>query len=376
MRFPFALRRLPLLLGLACAAVLNAQAQTSDASPPASGAAANSPAEAAAPASPAAAPAPQASLADIQALLQAAPDPLDASAAAGKSNAALKGKRFYIAEYRVLFEVSGNVSANTRAAYFGGRDYGATRVSVNYQVPQPDVAVLQAIVDRSYADLLARLEAAGLKPEPAEAFVRENGAIFESTAEASKPGAPVFEDTELGYGKRKYLVLVPSGTKMLARSFIGLGAGNIGKRVEWSKSNVEGVSIGMVVNLAAQESSGGGSSMFKRGSSANASAAMEVAMAPKQLGLLQTHAHTQIISLGAPLPVPGQFANLREVGGYDTQKDAVVQGINMLGRLTMGLAGNNSKKVELVLDVDNAAMARMALQGLAAANGLAVAGIQ
>ena len=346
------------------------QAQSGDGSPtpPAAPAAQE-------PAAPAPGPGAQASLADIQAQLQAPPVLLEA-AGLTKGTAALKDKRFYIAEYRVLFEVSGSVSASTRAAYFGGRDYGATRVSVNYQLPQPDIALLQAVVDRSYADFLERLQAAGLKPEPAESFVRDHGAIYEAGAEASKPGAPVYEEAELGYGKRKYLVLVPSGTRMVARGFIGLGAGNIGKRIEFSKSQLEGVSVGMVVNLAAQESSGGGSSMFKRGSSASASAAMEVAMAPKSVGVLQTHAHTQVVSLTAPLAVPGQFANLREVGGYDTQKDALVQGLNMLGRLTMGLAGNNSKKVDMVLDVDNAALARMALQGLATANSAAVAGIQ
>lgn len=292
-----------------------------------------------------------------------------------KGQAVLKGKRFYIAEYRVLFEVGGNVSANTRAAYFGGRDYGATRVSVNYKVPEPDVKLMQAITDKAYADFLARLDAAGLKPEPAEAFVKENGAVYESTTEASKQGAEVFEDVELGYGKRKYMVFAPTGTKMVSRSFIGLGAGNIGKRIDFSKGNLEGVSVGMVVNLAAQESSGGGSSMFKRGSSANASAAMEIALPPKQLGILQTHARTEIVGLEAPLAVPGQFANLKETGGYDSQKDPVVAGIQMLGKLTMGLAGNNSKKVDMALEIDAQALEAQALQGITAINQAAVGGI-
>ena len=291
------------------------------------------------------------------------------------SNVVLKGKRFYIAEYRVLFEVGGKVTANTRAAYFGGRDYGATRVTVNYDLPKPDVQFFQQITDKGYADFLAKLEAAGLKPEPAEAFVKENGAVYESSADGSRPGAEVFEEVDLGYGKRKYLVMAPTGTRLVARSFIGLGAGNIGKRIDFSKGQMEGVSVGMVVNLAAQESSGGGSSMFKRGSSANASAAMELAMPPKQLGALQTHATTQIVSLSGPLAVPGQFGTLREIGGYDSSKDPVVAGINMLGRLTMGVAGNNSKKVDMALDVDGPALARQALQGIAAVNQAVVGGI-
>ena len=314
-----------------------------------------------------------ASPAQIEAVLKEAPAPLETSGLT-KGNAALKGKRFYIAEYRVLFEVSGKVTASTSASYFGGRDYGATRVSVNYEVPQHNLQLLQAVTDRAYADFLAKLEAAGLKPEPGESFVKENGAIFEATLEGSKPGALVHDEAQLGYGKRQYLVFLPTGTRMVARSFVGMGAGSIGKRIEWIPANKEGVSVGMVVNLAAQESSGGGSSMFKRGSSASASAAMEVAMAPKQLGLLQTHAATQMVVLNAPLAVPGQFANLRETGGYDTQKDAAVAGINALSRLA-GVAGNNSKKIDMVLDIDQAALARQALQGLVALNQAVVAGI-
>lgn len=319
-------------------------------------------------------PIPVASPAEIQAALQAPPVPLDTSGLT-KGNVALKGKRFYVAEYRVLFEVSGKVSASTRAAYFGGRDYGATRVTVNYQVTQPNLELLQAITDRAYADFLARIEAAGFKPEPTEAFIRENGAVYEATAEGSRAGAEVHEETDLGYGKRRYLVLVPTGTKMVPRSFIGIGAGNIGNRGDFVRGNKEGVSVGMLVNLAAQETSGGGSSMFKRGSSASASAGMEVAMVPKQQGLLFAHARGGAVLLNAPLAVPGQFANLREIGGYDSQKDAVVVGINMLGRLAFGVAGNNSKKVEMALDVDQAALTRQSLQGLAALNQTAVAGI-
>jgi hypothetical protein len=362
-----------LLSGIAGPAAVGAAADAATAPPadaaPAAPADPNAPA-AAAPAPPAPVPTP----AEIQAILQAPPAPLDAPGIV-KGTATLKGKRFYIAEYRVLFEVEGKVTANTRAAYFGGTNYGATRVSVNYKVPQPNIGLLQAITDRGYADFLARLEAAGAKPEATESFVRENGAIYESTADATRMGAEVYEEVDLGYGKRKYLVFVPTGTKMVARSFIGLGAGNIGKRIDFTKGNLEGVSVGMVVNLAAQESSGGGSSLFKRGSNANASAAMEVATAPKQLGVLQTHAHTHTVSMPAPLPVPGQFANLREVGGYDTQKDALVKGIQILGALTMGVAANSSKTVDMVIDVDQAALARQAMQGVAAVNQAAVSGI-
>jgi hypothetical protein len=293
-----------------------------------------------------------------------------------KGQAALKGRRFYIAEYRVLFEVGGNVNANTRAAHFLGRDYGASRVSVNYQLPKPDLALFQAITDQAYADFLARLQSAGLQPEPADAFVRDNGAVYEPGAEGSKPGAELTEEVDLGYGKRRYVVMTPSGTRQVARGFIGLGAGSIGKRIDWSKSNLEGVSVGMAVHLAAQESSGGSSSMFRRGSSANASAAMEISVPPKAAGLLQTHARTEVIGLPAAVAVPGQFATLRETGSYDTAKDPAMVALNIVGRLALGVAGNNSKKVDMALDVDAQALSQLAVKGMASVNQAIVGSIR
>jgi hypothetical protein len=304
--------------------------------------------------------------ADLQAVLAGPVTVLDASGAV-KGTAALKGKRFYVSEYKVLVEAGGSVTASTRAAYFGGTDYGATRMTVNYQAPQLDIAAIQAVVDKAHADFLQRLEAAGAKPEPAEAILKDaGGAVYEATLEGSKPGAPVTEESDLGYGKRRYLVFAPTGTKLNSRGFAGLGAGNIGQRIAFTKGNFEAISVVLAINLAAQESSGSGSSLFRRGSSANASAAMEIGGATRS-ALLQSHAHTYMLSAGNPLALPGQFATLRETGGYDSRQDAGVQGIQALGRL-MGQAGNNSKRVEMALDVDTAAMARLALQGLVSMN--------
>jgi len=322
-------------------------------------------AQAEAPAAPADAAAPAA--APAAPLVDAAPPQL-------KGAAALKGKRFYVAEYRVLFEVGGTVTASTRAGYLPGMDYGATRARVNYSLPKVNLELFQQITDKAYADFLAKLEAAGLKPEAPEAFVQANGAVYEAGNDGSKPGAEQYEEVDLGHGKRKYLVITPTGTKQVARGFIGLGAGNIGKRIDWSKSDLEGVSVGMAVHLAAQESSGSGSSIFKRGSSANASAAMEIVTPPKMGGVLQTHARTEVVSLTAPVGVPGQFATLKETGGYDTQKDAAMVAINIIGRLALGVAGNNSKRVEMALEVDEAALSQMALKGMGAVNmGIAAA---
>ncbi len=319
-----------------------------------------------APAGPAAA-----SAADIQAALQAPVTLLDAGSAV-KGSAAIKGKRFYISEYRVMVESGGSVTASTRAAYFGGTDYGATRMTVNYQAPQLDIAALQAVVDKAYADFVSRLEAAGAKPEAPDAIIREAGVVYEASQDATRPGAPVVHESDLGYGKRRYMVFAPTGMKLNPRGFAGLGAGNISARINYSKNNVEAISVVMAINLAAQESSGSGSSMFRRGSSVNASAAMEIGGAPGIL-MLQGHAMGQVLHPGTALSIPGQFATLRETGGYDSRQDAAVAGIEALGRM-MGQAGNQSKRVEMTLDIDTAAMSRMALQGLVSMNqGIAAA---
>lgn len=300
---------------------------------------------------------------DWKTLLGAAITP--APGANVRGSASLKGKRFYVSEYRVMFEVSGAVTASSRAAYFGGTNYGATRMTVNYQAPGLDIAALQAVTDRAYADFLERLEAAGVKPEPAEAITREHGVVYEASVEPSRVGAPVIEDFDLGYGSRKYMVFAPTGMKLNPRGFAGLGAGNIGNRISYTKGNLEAISVAIAVNIAAQESSGSGSSLFRSGSSANASAAMEIATT--RHGLFQSHAHTYGMQLGGPVAVPGQFASFREMGGYDSRQDAAVQGIQALGRL-MGQAGNQSRRVDMAIDVDMPAMARMAVSGLAAVN--------
>ena len=297
---------------------------------------------------------------------------LDASANLSGS-VSMKGKRFYVSEYRLLVEVGGQVTANTRAAYFGGTNHGATRMSVKYDASSMDFVALQQLADRAYADFLARLEAAGAKPEPAEAIIKEYGVIYEANQPGSTAAAPVYDDLDLGYGKRKYLVLAPTGTLLNSRGFAGLGAGNISSRMNYSKGNAEAISVAMAVHIAAQESSGGGSSLFKRGSSANASAAMEIAGAARAAAL-QSHAQSQSYLFKAPLAVPGDFATLKEVGGYDSQKDAAVGAIQALGRL-FGQAANNSKRVDMAVEVNMPAMTQMALRGLASmhqamANGM------
>ena len=162
--------------------------------------------------------------------------------------------------------------------------------------------------------------------------------------------------------------------KLNVRGITGLGMGNIGNRINFVKLNVDAISVGTAVNLAAQETSGSGSSLFRRGSSANASAAMEVTSASSFPALLG-HGGGGAISFTKPLAVPGQFATLRETGGYDSKKDMAAQSVQLLGRF-LGVASNQIKQVELTVDVDQAAMASLALQGLMSFNQGLVSGIK
>jgi hypothetical protein len=278
----------------------------------------------------------------------------------------LKGKRIYLSEFRLLFDVGGTVSANTRAGYMPGRDYGATSARVNYTVPNIDIAAFQALTDKAYEDFRARLTAAGVKLEDADEFVRQNGAVYETTESASKPGSPVLLSKTIGQTERKYLVMAPTGMKIHSRGIIGLGAGSIGKRVDYVSNKLEGMSVTMAVNVAALESSGTGSSIFRRSSSADAKESMSINSGPDSL-LLQTHANTQGVRMTKPLVLEGNFANFREAGGYDSSKDAVARTVGVLNNLA-GMGANQRKRVDMEVDLDGPTTGRMALRGLVTLN--------
>lgn len=276
---------------------------------------------------------------------------------------ALAGKTVFLTEYRVLFDMSGEVSANTRGGYLLGTDYGATRATVTYKVPEPDIAALQAITDRAYVDFKERLAAAGLSVQTSEP---EGGGVYSATEAGSAPGAPVWIDQNVGQVKRRLLVLTPTGTRFVPRGFAGIGAGNIGKRIEWGGKNWEGLSVTQTVNIAELESSGSGSSIWRRGSSAEASSSLTVGLAPGDF-LVQTHVGGGLLRMSQPLPVPGAFANFRTVKTFDSDKDTTSRVVGTLQNL-MGQGANKVLKVDKEVEVDGPALARLSFQGLASIN--------
>ncbi len=287
----------------------------------------------------------------------------------------LGNRKVYISEFRVLFEVGGSVTAKTRAGYLPGTRYGATNSTIKYKVANPDIAALQAITDKAWADLKARLQERGITIEDREAFIAQHGEVYPATEEASRPDKPVFIEENFGYVTRNYLVMAPTGMKLHPRSFAGIGAGNIGKRIEFVKNKLDGLTIGVMLNVADLESSGSGSSILHtEGASTSAGEGMALA-GPTGHIVANGHAEAGMVRMPKGFAVPGTFARFREVGGYDTQKDAVVKTIQIAGALA-GVAANKSKTVEMEIDLDGPATTRMALQGLATFNKALVERIQ
>lgn len=274
----------------------------------------------------------------------------------------LKGKKVYLADFRVLFEIGGKVSANTRGGYLLGTDYGSTRASVHYTVPNIDVAAFQIIADKAFEDFKARMAASGVNMQYA---APEGGAVYDATETASQPGQPVFLEKNLGHTERRYLVVAPTGTKLVPRGWTGIGAGNIGKRVEWGKSDTEGISVTLAVNIAAQETSGSGSSIFKRNSSAAASSYLSVDSGGDLL--IQTHVNGGLLRVASAVPVPGQFANFRTTRDFDSDKDMTSRMVGTMQNL-MGQGANKSKRVDKEVDLDASAMSKQSLQGLITLN--------
>lgn len=283
----------------------------------------------------------------------------------------LTGKKVYVQEYRVMFDVSGEVKANTRGGYLLGTDYGSTRVTVTYKIPNVDVAAFQAITDRAWEDFKQRLGRKGLDVvygQPAD------GAVYEATEEPSTPAKPVYTTVNLGHSKRTYLMMAPTGMKLVPRGFAGIGAGNIGKRIEWSKTNQEGLMITQTINLTEHESSGSGSSIWKRQSTADVKSALIVGNSPMEWPA-RTAVNSESLRTEKPMAIDGQFANFRDVGGYDSTKDAGGRALGLFQNM-MGQGANQYKTINKEVDLDGPAMARLSLQGMVTYNQAIVDGIK
>ena len=279
--------------------------------------------------------------------------------------------QLFVAEYRVLFEVSGGVSAQNRAGYLFGRNYEGANVSVNYRLAGVDAQVMQRITDAAWADFQSRLAQAGVQLLPRATGAEAAGGLT-GWVPASQPGAPM-ETTLGGDGSRRFHVYAPTGMQVYKRGLTGM-AGMLGmsERIRMFEQRVDGLVVTHVIQIADVESSGNRSSILSREASVSyapalslgANAAAEQTLA-SMLGTVRAH-HPK-----APVPLEGRYARVVVEESFDTDKHAATAALNVVSRLA-GFGGVNSKSTKVAFEADPGRFARAALGGLLGANRASV----
>ena len=281
----------------------------------------------------------------------------------------LLGKRLYIAEYLLLFDLSGEVTARPQHGLLLGLPVGDKPALLAYR-SAPDIGALQQLTDRAWADLQERLQAAGVAlADPADT-VRQHGAVYAATEPASTALAPVVLSAKSGDTERRYLALAPTGMRLVARTVAGIGLGNIAARVSFPVQGVEALSLAMALNFSALDGSGQRQSSFAMPPDAAAgqqalSPLMELAPAPAA-ALVHGHAQLGLVNLGEALVLAGEFARLRPQPVADAPLRENLAPLLSLGRRLLG--NPSAPRVDAVLELDGPSTARLALYALAAGN--------
>lgn len=282
----------------------------------------------------------------------------------------LDGKSFYIAEYQVLVEVSGEFVLPAADGMAFGVPVWGERVLVQYSA-QHDIAALQALVDRSWADLQKRLSDSDVQPGVAAEIIARHGAIYAADQPASTVQAPVLVESRRGDRLRRYLVFSPTGMKVIAWSATGINPGNLIARVAWPIQKVEALSLALAVNLTGLDAQAARTSTFALPAGAPAllkpmSPFMEVRPAPG-LALVQTHAVPAQVDLNEAVEMTAEFGRLRPAPA------AAAGQVDALGKLRAAgeklVAGKSAAEpLPAVLELDGPATARLMMLGLEAAN--------
>lgn len=163
----------------------------------------------------------------------------------------LRDRRVYIAEYQLLIEIGGEIDIPGGAVSLLSHRSGPKPSSLAYNT-EPDIAALQALTDRAWVDLQARLRNSGVVLSPAAQLKAVYGTVYDATAPASAPGAPVVAGVRTEDGLRRYLVLSPTGMKLMRRGADGIAidSGKPGKREAYLASGVEAISLTVAINLS------------------------------------------------------------------------------------------------------------------------------
>ena len=277
----------------------------------------------------------------------------------------LSGKRFYLAEYRVLIEQSGEQVVAPVDGRLLGLQLPVGEVTLSYRA-QPDLTALQALVDRAWADLQARLLSAGVALTPAEAITSTNGAIFEATEAGSSSAQPVITESKQGDTLRRHLVFAPTGTKLVRQVPGGLDVGNLAARLSYPRQRVEALSVAMAVNLSALDTSGRRISGFAPVPGVDTlSPQLELGPAP-QAALVHAHAQRALVNLNEALLLTPEFGRLRAATPAEARAgSSPLQSLIALGR---SLTGTAKPQVDAVLELDGLATSRLLMYALQAGN--------
>lgn len=289
----------------------------------------------------------------------------------------LKGKRFYIAEYLLLFDLSGEVPVQPLAGSVLGTPVGDKPALLAYRSAL-DITALQQLTDRAWADLQQRLAQAEITLADAGDTVRQHGAVYAATEPASTPAAPVVLESKTGDSSRRYLALAPTGMRLVPRTVAGIGLGNIAARVSYPAQGVEGLSLAMAVHFSALDAPGARASHFAPAAGAAAGVAagvaadtpalsplLELAPAPAA-ALVHGHAQLALVNLDEALVLAGEFARLRATPAAEPAPRDGLAPLLLLGRRLLGGAG--AVTVPALLELDGPSTARGVLYLLGAAN--------
>lgn len=278
----------------------------------------------------------------------------------------LRDKQVHIAEYLLLFDLAGEQPAPLRDGKLLGMAVPDGRAQLTHRAT-PDIAVLQALTDHAWADLLARLQAAGVVLADPAAAVQAHGAVHAASSAASTADAPVRLVHTQGGTTRRYLVLAPTGMGLVPRTPAGIGTGDAAARATYLARRQEGLSLAMALNLSVLDTTGARLPAFAApGGLPTLSPLMELAPAPAA-ALVHAHAQQAFVNLNEALVPAAPFGRLRlapldgPIPSNDPLKPLLSFGLRLQGEAPV-------RRVEALLDLDGPSTARLAVYLTSAAN--------
>lgn len=294
----------------------------------------------------------------------------------------LQDRRYYIAEYQVLVEIGGELTMPQVDGTVLGLAVNTPSALVDWR-SQPDVQALQMLVDHGWADLRARLQAAGLPQMSAKELLGVTPTVYEATVSASTPDKPVTATVTIADRVHRYLVLSPTGMPVVRHSGTGLDPGNVLARLTHVSQKIEALSFGIAFNLGGQDPAGTRPSPYVVSESASAPAAMSQAAAPwlevasvPELPLIGTHVQGNTVRLAEALTLKPEFGRLLGIEAAPAEKRAAppealagaFSAARSLGQ-RVGLVGAEPvAKVNAVLELDGPGLSRGLVYGLFSAN--------